>query len=363
MPFEVLRAPHVNVNDLTLKLVRWAVRPWQPVEAGSLLCELETTKATVEFAADRAGFVLPAVEPGRTVRVGEPLAYVFSSADPAQAAELDGGPAATGDVVVSRKARDLMTRFGLDQTDFPRHTAIGSDTVLAMIRERGLHPLDGPPSAPGTVPPFGPDDIVLWGESNLATLAWDALQAAGRGRAAAYVPDHGGGLLFDLPVLAAEQWGEMKKAGLVRVFPCAAGRAQRQAQLAELARLGFKAATVIHPSAVVSSAARLGAGCFVGAGATIGPLAEIGDGASVLAGAGVAHHCRVGAHCAISDGAHLGGNVVIGDGAVVGICAAVNKRVTIGEGALVVSGAAAFDDVPAGAVLRRDGSVVRSSGG
>jgi UDP-perosamine 4-acetyltransferase len=358
MPFEVLRAPHVNVNDLTLRLVRWAVRPWQAVEVGSLLCELETTKATVEFAADRAGFILPAVEPGRSVRVGEPLAYIFPSADPGQAAELNVGAAEAGDVVVSRKARDLMARFGLEPADFPRHTAIGSDTVLAMIRERGLHPLDGPPMVPGKVPQFGPDDIVLWGEINLATLTWDALQAGGRGRAAAYVPDHGGSVLFDLPVLAVEQWDEMKAAGLRKVFPCAAGRAARQSQLAELARLGFEAVTVIHPSAVVSVAARLGAGCFVGAGATIGPLAEIGDGTSVLAGAGVAHHSRVGAHCAISDGAHLGGNVVVGDGAVVGIGAAVNKRVTIGGGALVVSGAVAFDDLPDGAVLRRDGVMV-----
>jgi UDP-perosamine 4-acetyltransferase len=355
MPFEVLQAPHVNVNDLTLKLVRWAVRPWQAVEAGSLLCELETTKATIEFASDRAGFVLPAVEPGRLVRVGEPLAYVFPSADPEQARELDAGPTANSEIVVSRKALDLMDRFGLSPVDFPRHTAIGSDTVLAMIRERGLHPLDGPTPAPGAVPAFGPDDIVLWGETNLATLAWDALQAGGGGRAAAYVPDQGGGALFDLPVLVVGQWGDMKRAGLRKVFPCAAGRAARTAQLAELSRLGFDTVTVIHPSAVVSAAARLGVGCFVGAGAKIGPLAEIGDGTSVLAGAGVAHPSRVGAHCAISDGAHLGGNVTVGDGAVVGIGAAVNKRVTIGEGALVVSGAAAFDDVPAGAVLRRDG--------
>ncbi|MBF0324289.1 biotin/lipoyl-containing protein [Magnetospirillum moscoviense] len=359
MPFEVLRAPHVNVNDLTLKLVRWAVAPWQPIKAGTLLCELETTKAAVEFTADRAGFVLPAVQAGQSVRVGEPLAYVFPTADPRQAAELTVASAEEGDVVVSRKARDLMARFGLSHADFPRHTAIGSDTVLAMIRERGLHPLDGPALTPGVVPDFGPDDIVLWGETNLATLAWDALQAGGGGRAAAYLPDQGGGALFDLPMLTVGQWDEMKRAGLRKVFACSAGRAARAAQLAELARLGLEAATVVHPSAVVSAAARLGAGCFVGAGAKIGPLAEIGDGTSVLAGASVAHHSRVGCHCAISDGAHLGGNVTVGDGAVVGICAAVNKRVTIGDGALVVSGAAAFDDVPAGTVLRHDGSLAR----
>jgi len=362
MPFEVIHAPHANVNDLELTLTRWLVSPWDKVAKGQAICELETTKATIELGSEFTGFLYPAVNERDVVKVGEPVAYVFPTADPAQIAAVAANPTKNTTMIVSAKARALMAEFGLTEADFPRHTSIGSDTVIAKIRERrGRNGGPEPSIVHATIPQFTANDLVIYGELNLATLVWDALanRPDSPSRVVGFIPtDDMPKSFFNLPLFAESQLSEMAAKGLSRVFPCAASRQKCEQQAARLKSLNLVVPSVVHQSATVSCAAKLGIGVFVGAGAAIGPEVEIGDFTKVLSGATVAHHSRVGRFVAISDGAHIGGNVQIDDGALIGIGAAVNKRVHIGANALVVSGAAVVDHVPARHIHRRDGSVV-----
>lgn len=52
-------APQFGVNDNSARVVIWHVGAGDPVEAGQVLCELETAKATFEVEASKAGLVLP----------------------------------------------------------------------------------------------------------------------------------------------------------------------------------------------------------------------------------------------------------------------------------------------------------------
>ncbi len=361
MPFKVIPAPHANVNDLELTVVRWLVAPWAGVTKGQVVCELETTKATIELESEHDGFLYPAAAEKKVVKVGEPVAYVFPTPDASQLTAIDNEPAADANVIVSSKARELMSQFGLVPADFPLHTSISSDTVIAKIRERGNAERDAAsqPACPD-VPSFGAGDVLILGQLNLGTLTWDALshRSDGQHRAAAYVATDSSSIgIAALPVFAETQLSEMKAKGLRDVFVCPGGRKECEALLSRIAPLDLNLISVTHPSASVSPSARIGCGVFIGAGAIIGPEVEIGDFTNVLAGATVAHHSRVGRFASIADGAHLGGNVLVDDGALIGIGAAVNKRVHIGSGAIIVSGATAIDNVPADHVLRHDGSI------
>jgi UDP-3-O-[3-hydroxymyristoyl] glucosamine N-acyltransferase len=80
----------------------------------------------------------------------------------------------------------------------------------------------------------------------------------------------------------------------------------------------------IHPSAVVASSARLGTGVRIGSGASIGDGALIGDGCDLGPG------CHVGADTSIGEGSRLHANVTVYHGCTIGQRAIVHSGAVIG---------------------------------
>ena len=107
-----------------------------------------------------------------------------------------------------------------------------------------------------------------------------------------------------------------------------------------------QAATVVHPSAVVSASAQVGRGVYVGPGAVIHTRAVIEDHAIINSGAIVEHECRIGRNAHVAPGAVLGGRVRVGAGALVGIGSRVLPAVTIGMGCTIGGGAVVVEGVP-----------------
>jgi UDP-3-O-[3-hydroxymyristoyl] glucosamine N-acyltransferase len=85
-----------------------------------------------------------------------------------------------------------------------------------------------------------------------------------------------------------------------------------------------KRETIIHPSSVISSSAKLGADLFVGAFCCIGENSEIGDGTQFRAGAKVGDNVRIGKNCIlhpnvfVEDNCFVGDNVILHAGVVIG---------------------------------------------
>ena len=114
---------------------------------------------------------------------------------------------------------------------------------------------------------------------------------------------------------------------------------------------GYRFATLVHPSAVVSDSATLGEGAQVMAGAVVQAGAMVGDNAIVNTRACVDHDCRIGAHVHLAPGTVLSGNVTIGDGAHLGTASVVIQGIHIGEDALVAAGAVVLRDVRGAATV------------
>ncbi|GEM_PF-1952435 len=347
MAFRTITAPHVNVNDLEMIVVRWHVEPWQFVEEGETICEVETTKAVVSVDADHAGYVYPLVEEKESVKVGEPLAHIFPQNDPKQLGAITLKVNSAADIIITKKAQALMQEFGLAVSDFPRFSSISSETVIAKIRE--LKPSHATYDQKRTREllsriEIGKDSVAIYGERNQALLALDAFEEY---TPVAYISSaERSPEFYGMPVIHTQALSQLMEKGLRYVYICGGSPKVKEEQEKECARIGLEVVSVVHPDSTVSSRARLGKGVFVGAQAAIGPDVEIGDFSQVLSGATVAHHCRLGKYVSISDGARLGGNVSVGDGALIGIGANINKRITIGRNAVVVSGATVIDHVP-----------------
>lgn len=110
-------------------------------------------------------------------------------------------------------------------------------------------------------------------------------------------------------------------------------------------RLG-KPVNAIHPSAIISSSAKLGTGIFIAAGVIINPLVRIGDGAICNTGCSIDHECVIGNFSHIAPGAVLCGNVKVGEKTLIGAGTVVRQGITIGNNVIVGAGTVIVKDVP-----------------
>lgn len=127
----------------------------------------------------------------------------------------------------------------------------------------------------------------------------------------------------------------------------ALGTTHRRGFIEQAAALGFRFATVVHPTARVSRKAVLAEGVLVSAGAVIAVNARIGAHVLVNRGALVGHDTELGRFVTLGPGANVAGACRIGDGTYVGAGAVVIDHVTVGEGSVVGAGAVVTRDVPA----------------
>ena len=111
---------------------------------------------------------------------------------------------------------------------------------------------------------------------------------------------------------------------------------------------GLKAATLIHPSAIVSGSVRVGGGTVVMPRVVINADTIIGDNCILNTGAIVEHDCRIGNHVHLAPGVTLGGNVTVEAHSFLGIGTIVLPGAKIGAGAILGAGAVVLDSAPSG---------------
>jgi acetyltransferase EpsM len=126
---------------------------------------------------------------------------------------------------------------------------------------------------------------------------------------------------------------------------CAIGTTARHGFIAQAAALGFRFATLRHPSAVVAPSAETLPGSIIGAVAVVGAHTRIGAHTILNRGVMVGHHTTVGECVTISPGANVAGRVTVGDRAYVAMGAIVLEHLTVGAGSLVAAGSVVTRDV------------------
>jgi sugar O-acyltransferase (sialic acid O-acetyltransferase NeuD family) len=127
---------------------------------------------------------------------------------------------------------------------------------------------------------------------------------------------------------------------------CSLGTTRRRAFIEAAAAMGFRFATVIHPSARVSRRSVVGAGSFLSAGVVVSAGTTLGRHVVVNRGVLIGHDTQIGDYVTLSPGANVAGAVSIGTETYVGMGAIVLDRVRVGEGAVIAAGAVVTKDVP-----------------
>src|SRR4051812_20641044 len=103
--------PREIVNADSVFVVRWLIAEGAAVEAGTTVCEVETSKAVLNVDAEQTGHLRRRAAEGDEVPIGGVLGYLTAAADtPLPDAGLsDAAPAAAvAAVQISAKARQKM---------------------------------------------------------------------------------------------------------------------------------------------------------------------------------------------------------------------------------------------------------------
>jgi acetyltransferase EpsM len=108
---------------------------------------------------------------------------------------------------------------------------------------------------------------------------------------------------------------------------------------------GWRPATIVHSSAVVSRFCTMDDGTVVCANAVVNAGARVGQNCIINTSAVVEHDCEVGAHSHIAVGARLAGHTSVGTGVLFGIAATSIPEISVGDWATVGAGAAVVADV------------------
>lgn len=131
----------------------------------------------------------------------------------------------------------------------------------------------------------------------------------------------------------------------------------------ELQRHGRKLATLIHPSAVVSSSATIGAGSYIGESAVLRTQSLVGEGVIVNAGAVVSHHTAIESFVSVGPNVALASQTSIGRRTMVGVGACIRPQVKVGTAAMIGAGSVVIHPVPDNAtVVGNPAREIRPSG-
>lgn len=116
-----------------------------------------------------------------------------------------------------------------------------------------------------------------------------------------------------------------------------------------VARLGVEEsqfATIVHPTASVSTLATIGAGTAILQHVTVSASARIGAHVVILPNSVISHDCSVGDFSCITGGVCLSGGVSVAPLCYVGSNASVRGGVSLGRASLVGMGSVVLHDVP-----------------
>ncbi len=198
-------------------------------------------------------------------------------------------------------------------------------------------------------------DLVIIGAGgssrDIIELVEDINRASPRWRLVGLVdddPEKLGHMICDVPVIGTLADAPGLNAHLIIGVASSRNRYARQ-QIAD--RLGVEPSrfpTLVHPTAAVSSRARIGHGSVLLHHVVVGPQATLGQHVLVCAATTIGHDASIGDCVSMAPHVGVSGGVTIGTCAYVGSGARFREGVRAGEGSLIGIGSVVLSDVEPG---------------
>lgn len=180
---------------------------------------------------------------------------------------------------------------------------------------------------------FGSEAIWVLEEMNKICMASDPWEILG------YVDDDmfkNGKTFYDYITLGSPEKVAERYRDQDLYYYCAIGKnAIRFSVSQRLDSLGWKAATLVHPSVIFARNVSIGEGTYIGAGSVVCPNATIGKHVIINTRVAVGHDSVLGDFSQACPGAQINGFCRIGNNAFIGSNASILPEKSVGENATV----------------------------
>lgn len=114
---------------------------------------------------------------------------------------------------------------------------------------------------------------------------------------------------------------------------------------------GYRLATLVDESAVISPTARIAEGCVINRGAIISSNVKLSRNVFVMFDAIIGHDAEIGADVTICPRTTVGAHCHMGEQAFVGIGSSIIQRVDVGNHAIIGMGSMVFRTIEAGTTV------------
>jgi sugar O-acyltransferase (sialic acid O-acetyltransferase NeuD family) len=126
---------------------------------------------------------------------------------------------------------------------------------------------------------------------------------------------------------------------------------------------GLIPATIIAPSAYISTAAAISPGVVIYPNCSVSFNAEIGNNVIVNYNCSISHGVRIGPHCNITPGVNIAGNVTIGEKCFLGIGTAIIEKITLCNSVTIGANSTVIRDINIpGKYVGTPASLIKNSG-
>jgi sugar O-acyltransferase (sialic acid O-acetyltransferase NeuD family) len=151
-----------------------------------------------------------------------------------------------------------------------------------------------------------------------------------------------------MPVLGGLEWLGTNHSDELQYVVAVADCAVKQRLAMRLSPFAPRYATLVHPSAILSTGVVVGPGAIIGAGVVIARNTLVGDHVTINLNSTVGHDCVIGPFTTVAPGANVAGRVHVGEGCAIGLNATLVRGIRIQDWSFVGPGAVVLRDVYTG---------------
>jgi len=358
----VIKAPFLGANDKSARLVSWLKVAGVQVNAGEVLCQLETTKTLFDVETTTAGYFYTLLGDQCQVAAEQIIAIISESPLPDYHSVIEQTISAarqkahtSEDRQITKKAEILALRHNLDLATLVQELGkkVQEQDVKDYLARTTMQPL-----RMGFVP-MERIGIIGGVSGGGAMIIIDAISRLPQMQAVAVFdqdPSFVGQSVLGIPVVgsADELLHQYLDEGKIDKVIIGFNRnlQQRAETFHRLSQQGVPFCNIVDPTAEIRNHVKLGVGNLLLSRVYLGPCTEIGDNNFVTAGTHIEHGNRVGSHCAFGPAVATSGNVTIGDRVRFAAGIVIEPGLVIGHDAVIASGAVIVADVPDNHVVK-----------
>ncbi len=115
---------------------------------------------------------------------------------------------------------------------------------------------------------------------------------------------------------------------------------------------GYSFISITHPSAIISSEARISEGAQILAGSFVGPSSSIGIGTIINSHSSIDHDCEILEYCHLAPGVVCSGNVKIGNFVHISPGVTITNNIEIGNNSIIYPGVTLTKNIPDNSIVK-----------